>query len=154
MPTTETVISQVQCQACGKSMSANNLKYSHAAYCIKRAQDLEKPKAIPVPTKIIPKLKNILPVKGVNQDVESDAEDTKDCLRDCIQQSEHTEINPMTKLKHQITEAQEEYKSTNKHPDPPMCKVEDSHKTEHIIQPTYEVRMKSAREKNKKSMIN
>ena len=29
----EKVVKQVQCQACGKSMSANNLKYSHAAYC-------------------------------------------------------------------------------------------------------------------------
>ena len=31
MPTTEKVISQVQCQACSKAMSAKNLKYSHAA---------------------------------------------------------------------------------------------------------------------------
>jgi hypothetical protein len=60
MTTTEKVITQVQCQACGKSMSAKNLKYSHAAYCIKRVQEVsDKPKAIPVPKKIIPKLKNI-----------------------------------------------------------------------------------------------
>jgi hypothetical protein len=58
MTTTEKVITQVQCQACGKSMSAKNLKYSHAAYCIKRVQEVsDKPKAIPVPKKIIPKLK-------------------------------------------------------------------------------------------------
>ena len=31
MATTEQVISQVQCQACGESMSAKNLNYSHAA---------------------------------------------------------------------------------------------------------------------------
>ena len=54
------VIMQVQCQACNKSMSAKNLKYSHAAYCIKRNQELDKPKAIPAPKKIIPKLKKIL----------------------------------------------------------------------------------------------
>jgi hypothetical protein len=58
MTTTEQVITQVQCQACGKSMSAKNLKYSHAAYCIKRVQEVsDKTKAIPVPKKIIPKLK-------------------------------------------------------------------------------------------------
>ena len=37
MPTTEKVISQVQCQACDKSMSAKNVKSSHAAYCIKKS---------------------------------------------------------------------------------------------------------------------
>ena len=31
MPTTKKVISQVQCQACNKSMSAKKLRYSHAA---------------------------------------------------------------------------------------------------------------------------
>ena len=75
MPTTEKVISQVQCQSCGKSMSAKNLKYSHACYCIKRVQEVDKPKAIPVPKKLIPKLKNILPVKGVKQDEELDDEE-------------------------------------------------------------------------------
>ena len=65
MPTTEKVISQTLCQ----------LKYSHAGYCIKRVQEVDKPKAIPVPKKIIPKLKNILPVKGVKQDVESEDEE-------------------------------------------------------------------------------
>ena len=49
MATTEKVITQVQCQACGKSMSAKNLTYSHAACCIKRVQEVDKPKAIPVP---------------------------------------------------------------------------------------------------------
>ena len=53
MPTAETVISQVQCQACGKSMSAKNLNYSHAAQCIKRVRELDKPKAIPVPKKMV-----------------------------------------------------------------------------------------------------
>ena len=107
METTEKVITQVQCQACGKSMSAKNLKYSHAAYCIKRVQEVDKPKAIPVPRKILPTLKKILPVKGVKQDVESDDDDTTDFLKYCIEQSEHTEINAMTKLKNQITKAQE-----------------------------------------------
>ena len=49
MATTEKVITQVQCQACGKSMSAKNLTYSHAACCIQRVQEVDKPKAIPVP---------------------------------------------------------------------------------------------------------
>ena len=53
MTTTAQVISQVQCQACGNSMSANNLNYSHPDYCLKRVQEVEKPKAIPVPKKII-----------------------------------------------------------------------------------------------------
>jgi endogenous inhibitor of DNA gyrase (YacG/DUF329 family) len=81
MPTTEKVITQVQCQACGKSMSAKNLKYSHAGYCAKRVQDVsDKPKTIPVPKKSIPKLKKILPVKGVIQDEESD-DDEADLLK-------------------------------------------------------------------------
>jgi endogenous inhibitor of DNA gyrase (YacG/DUF329 family) len=60
----EKVVTQVQCQACGKSMSAKNLNYSHANYCAKRVQKLDNPKAIPVPRKIIPKLNKTLPVKG------------------------------------------------------------------------------------------
>ena len=47
MPTAEKIISHVQCQACGKSMSAKKLKYSHAGYCIKRVQEVDKPKATP-----------------------------------------------------------------------------------------------------------
>ena len=50
-------------------MSAKCLKSSHAAYCANRVQ---QPKAIPMPEKITPKLKNILPITGVKQDVESD----------------------------------------------------------------------------------
>ena len=57
-------------------MSAKNLKYSHAAYCAKRVQEVDKPKAIPAPKKMIPKLKKILPVKGVKQDVQSDDDET------------------------------------------------------------------------------
>ena len=38
MATTEKVITQVQCQACNKSISAKNLKYSHADYCIRHVQ--------------------------------------------------------------------------------------------------------------------
>ena len=149
MPTTVKVISQLQCKACNKSMSAKNLKYSHAAYCITRVHEVDKPKAIPVPKKISPNLKKILPVKGVTQDVESDDDDMQDFLNDCIKPSDNTEINPMTKLTHQITKAQEDYKANNKELEPPMHKVEDSHKTENIIQPTYEVIMKSARGKTK-----
>ena len=53
-------------------MSAKCLKSSHAAYCAKRVQEVEQPNAIPMPKKITPQLKNILPITGVKQDVESD----------------------------------------------------------------------------------
>ena len=100
-------------------MSAKNLKYSHAGYCIKRVQEVDKPKAIPVPKNIIPKLKKILPIKGVKQDVESDDEEVE-CFKGSIIPSDDIEINAVRKLKNQITKAQEEYKSNNKHPDLPM----------------------------------
>ena len=53
----------------------------------------------------------------------------------------------MTKLKNQITKAQEEYKANNKQPEPPMYKTTDLHRPEEIIPPTYEVRMKNARQR-------
>ena len=98
MPTIEQVISQVQCQACNKFMSAKNLKYSHAAYCIKRVQEVDKPEAIPVPKKIIHKLKKILPVKGAHQDVESDDEEVKN-FKGSIIPSDDLESIAMTKRK-------------------------------------------------------
>ena len=67
MEINEQALKQVQCQACGESMSAHNFKCSHTAYCAIRVQEVDKPKAIPAPKKIIPKLNKILPVKGVNQ---------------------------------------------------------------------------------------
>ena len=165
MPTTEKVILQVQCQACNKSMSVKNLKYSHDIFFIKREKEIDKPKAIPVPKKIIPKLQKILPVKGIQQDVESDDEadlvkedfnptiklsvfnnmeikrleaiqkstlyvrmkKTKEIQREYIKPdnilydeegaifkgsiipSDDIEIDAMTKLKNQITKAQDEY---------------------------------------------
>ena len=75
MTTNEQIISQVQRQASSESKSSNNLNYSHAGYGAKRVHGVDKPKAIPVPKKIIPELKNILPVKGVKQNVESDDEE-------------------------------------------------------------------------------
>jgi hypothetical protein len=33
MPTTSKTLEQVECQACGRKMSAKTLKYSHARYC-------------------------------------------------------------------------------------------------------------------------
>ena len=48
MPTTTKVLEQVSCQACGKCMSAKNLRYSHGRYCTKRNQE-EKPQEIPIP---------------------------------------------------------------------------------------------------------
>jgi hypothetical protein len=150
MPTTEKVITQVQCQACGKSMSAKNLKYSHAAYCVKRVHEVsDKPKAIPVPKKIIPKLKKILPVKGVVQDDESDDVEAEFLQAQTLTIDE-VEPDPMKKLKNKITKAQEEYKSNNKQPDLIMYKVSDVQRLENpedIVAPTYEVRMKKAREK-------
>jgi hypothetical protein len=56
----------------------------------------------------------------------------------------------MKKLKNQITKAQEEYKSNNKQPDLIMYNVTDVQRLENpeaIVAPTYEVRMKKAREK-------
>ena len=76
IPTTEQVITQVQCEACGKPMSDNTLKYSHAGQCIKRVQELYQPKAIPVPKKVIPKSK-ILPVNGAKPDEESDDDEAE-----------------------------------------------------------------------------
>jgi hypothetical protein len=63
MPTTDKIVQQVQCSSCGKSMSAKNLKYSHAQYCTERNQE-PKPAEIPVP-QIAPTLKDrkSLPVK-------------------------------------------------------------------------------------------
>ena len=46
IPTTDKLLIQVQCQACGKAMSENNLKYSHDAYCIKGVQDVPVSKEI------------------------------------------------------------------------------------------------------------
>ena len=68
MDTTTKVLEQVSCQACGKSMSAKNLKYSHQKYCTERNKE-EKPEEIPIPQieiKNAPQIKNLktLPVKS------------------------------------------------------------------------------------------
>jgi hypothetical protein len=128
-------------------MSAKNLKYSHAAYGINRVQEVsDKPKAIPVPKKIIPKLKKTLPVKGVIQDEESDDVEAE-FLQGQTLTTDEIETDPMKKLNNQIIKAQKEYKSNNKQPDLPMYKVTDVQRPEDIVAPTYEVRMKKAREK-------
>jgi hypothetical protein len=148
MPTTETLITQVQCQACGKSMSAKNLKYSHAAYCIKRVQEVsDKPKAIPVPKKIIPTFKKTLPVKGVIQDEESDDVEAVEFLKGQTMIADESETESMKKLKIQITKAQQEYKPNTTQPDLPMYKTTDVQRPEDIVPPAYEVRIKSARVK-------
>jgi hypothetical protein len=55
-----------------------NYKYSHAGYCIKHAQEVDKPKAIPAPKTITPTLNKSLPVTGIKtqplQLEESDAD--------------------------------------------------------------------------------
>jgi hypothetical protein len=144
MPTTEKVLTQVQCQACGKSMSAKNLKYSHAAYCIKRVQDvLDKPKAIPVPKKIIPKLKKTLPVKGVIQDEESD-----DNKGDVLKEDNLIIVDFDNKPKNKIINKNVKKKESN---DNEMSLSDFNNmeilRLEALKKTTYEVRMKSARDK-------
>ena len=39
MPTTDKVLQQVQCLACGKNMSAKNFRYSHSKSCPERATE-------------------------------------------------------------------------------------------------------------------
>jgi hypothetical protein len=144
MPTTEKVITQVQCQACGKSMSAKNLKYSHSGYCIKRVQDvLDKPKAIPVPKKIIPKLKKVLPVIGVIQDEESD-DNEADVLKADSLIIVDFDNKPMNKIINTNVKKQE---SNNNKSDLSIYTNRDTQRPEAIIPPTYEVNMKNAREK-------
>ena len=123
-----------------------NLNYSHAAYCTKRVQDVDKPKTIPAPKKIVPKLKNILPVKGIHQDVESDDEEVK-FFKGSIIPYDDIQIDATTKIKNQITKASDEYMINNKKSDLPMYKVNEVSRAEDIVPPTYEVRMKNARQK-------
>ena len=63
MPTTTKVLEQVSCQACGKPMSAKNLRYSHGRYCTERNQE-EKPQEIPIPQI---EIKNAPQLKGLKQ---------------------------------------------------------------------------------------
>jgi endogenous inhibitor of DNA gyrase (YacG/DUF329 family) len=143
MPTTEKVLTQVQCQACGKSMSAKNLKYSHAGYCVKRVQDvLDKPKAIPVSKKVIPKLKKILPVKDIIQNEESN--DEAEILKENKLITVDFDNKPSNKIINTNVKKQE---SNNNKSDLSMYNNRDVQRPEAIIPPTYEVRMKNAREK-------
>ena len=48
MPTTSKISEQVKCKACGRKMSAKNLKYCHAKYCTERNQE-QQPEEIPAP---------------------------------------------------------------------------------------------------------
>ena len=63
MPTTTKVLEQVSCQACGKCMSAKNLRYSHGRYCTERNQE-EKPQEIPIPQI---EIKNATQIKGLKK---------------------------------------------------------------------------------------
>ena len=141
MPTTEKVIWQIQFQACDKSMSANNLNYSHAADCVKRVQEVHKPKAITMPEKSIPKLKKTLPIQCVEQDVESDDEEVE-TVEGSSTPSDDIESNAMTKLTTQTIKAQEEYMTNKQQPDLPMYTATEIQKCKDIILPTYEVIMK------------
>ncbi len=67
MPTNEKTLQQVECQACGRKMSAKILKYSHARYCSARDPE-EQPEDIPIPQLKIKKGEHLkdkasLPVK-------------------------------------------------------------------------------------------
>ena len=147
MPTTEQVILQVRCQACNKSMSGKSLKYSHAAYCIKRLQEVDKPRTIPVSKKSMRNLMKLLPAQGVQPDEEVYAEEEENLKGSGIP-SDDIELDAMTNIKHQTTKAQYEYMINNNiKPDLPMYKVNEASRPEDIIPPTYEVRMKSARQK-------
>jgi hypothetical protein len=69
MPTTEKTLQQVECQACGRKMSAKVLKYSHARYCSARDPE-EQPEDIPIPQLKIKKGEHLkdkasLPVKHI-----------------------------------------------------------------------------------------
>ena len=125
-------------------MSAKNLNCSHAAYCIKRVQEVDKPKAIPVPKTNMRKLMKLLPVKGIKQDVESDDEEAK-IFKGSTIPSDDIEIDAMTKLKNKITKEQNDYMTKHRKSELPMyiptgLRPED-------IEPTYEVRMKTTRQK-------
>jgi hypothetical protein len=125
-------------------MSAKTITYSHAGYCVKRVQDvLDKPKAIPVPKTIIPKLKKILPVKGVIQDEELD-DDEADFFKEDSLITVDFDDKPMNKIININVKKQE---SNNNKSDLPMYNNRDVQRPEAIIPPTYEVRMKNAREK-------
>ena len=123
MPTTEKVLTQVQCQACGKSMSEKNLRYSHAAYCIKRVQEADKPKTIPVPKKIMKNLMKLKMVKEVQADEELyDSEDR--IFKGSIIPSDNNDRISLAEFN----------------------KMEIK-RLEALKRPTYEVRMKTAKEK-------
>jgi hypothetical protein len=125
-------------------VSAKTIKYSHAGYCVKRVQDvLDKPKAIPVPKKFIPTLKKILPVKGVIQDEESD-DNEADVLKADNLIIVDFDNKPMNNIINTNVKKQE---SNNNKSDLPMYNNRDVQRPEAIIPPTYEVRMKNAREK-------
>ena len=182
MPTTEKVISQVQCPSCNKCMSAKSLKYSHAAYCIKRVQEDDKPEVIPVSKKNMKNLKkpesdntqitlsefNNMEIKRLEalkrptyelrkknniekktrEYIQPDKElyeSEGEIFKGSIIPSDDIEIDPMTQLKNKITKAQEEYMIKNKKSDLPMYKPTILRPED--IEPTYEVRMKTIRQK-------
>jgi hypothetical protein len=126
-------------------MSAKNLKYSHAGYCIKRVQDVsDKPKTIPVPKKIIPKLKKILPVKGVIQDEESD-DDKADVLKEDNLITVDVDNKPINKIINKNVKKQESNDNEMSLSDFNNMEIL---RLEAFKRPTYEVRMKNARDKN------
>jgi hypothetical protein len=92
MPTTNKILEQVECQACGRKMSAKNLKYSHAKYCTERNQEpqpedfpvpqievknnagIKEKKSLPVKPQRQPKLKTTTTHRGAEQEEEEQEE--------------------------------------------------------------------------------
>ena len=110
MPTTNKIIEQVQCMSCGKSMSAKNLKYSHAKYCTERNAETQ-PEEIPVPQiefKSTPSIKErtTLPVKRAKakaktatETVEYDADEVEPRQTAEVSRAKPTKPETSTKLR-------------------------------------------------------
>ena len=127
-----------------------SLNYSHAAYCIKRGQEVDKPKAITVSKKVIPNLKKTLPVKGVENYEASDDDEVK-ILKGSNIPFEDLEIDAMPNFKHQLIQSQEEYTTNNKQSEFPMYKVSVNRKCNAIIPTTHAVILKNVHQKKQEN---
>ena len=83
MDTTSKVVEQVGCQACGKKMSAKNLKYAHLKYCTERNME-ERPEEIPTPENPN-KTPKTLPVKRAKAKAKADIADIVEITEEMLQ---------------------------------------------------------------------
>ena len=97
-------------------------------------------------------MKKLLPDKGIHQDVESDDAEVK-IFKGSIIPSDDLEIDAMTKLKNQLTKAQDDYILNDTKPDLPMYTPTKISRPEDTEPPLYEVRMKTHVRRNKITMI-